>query len=133
MNLRDRRQAENRLLNMNASLQTDGSKRTQNWSDTTEKYKMLLEEQSETSRTQKDTISEQERIIRQQTLDIGKQGKKITELQSNLEQGRNNLTETENNLREQYESDYPRRIRKSCRHRIWHRNGRRKPKKQSRI
>lgn len=105
MNLRDRRQSENRLPNMSGSLQTDGSERMQSWNDTTEKYRMLLEEQSETIRTQKDTISEQERIIRRQTLDIGKQGKKISELQSSLEQGRTNLTETESNLREQYESE----------------------------
>ncbi len=105
MNLRDRRQIENRPPNMSESLQTDGSGRMQNWNDTTEKYRMLLEEQSETIRTQKDTISEQERIIRRQTLDIGKQGKKISELQSSLEQGRTNLTETENNLREQHESE----------------------------
>ena len=105
MNLRDRRQPENRPSNMNGSLQTDGSKRSQNWSDTTEKYRMLLEEQSETIRTQKDTISEQERLIRRQTLDIGRQGKKISELQSSLEQGRTNLAETENNLREQHESE----------------------------
>lgn len=97
MNLRDRRQAENRLPNMSENLQTDGSKRTQNWNDTTEKYRMLLEEQSETIRTQKDTISEQERIIRRQTLDIEKQDRKISELRNNLEQSRNNL-------REQYES-----------------------------
>lgn len=74
MNLRDRRQAENRPPNMSESLQTDGSERMQNWNDTTEKYRMLLEEQSETICTQKDTISEQERIIRRQALDIGKQG-----------------------------------------------------------
>lgn len=105
MNLRDRRQAENRPPNIGESLQTDGSGRMQNWNDTTEKYRMLLEEQSETIRTQKDTISEQERIIRWQTLDIGRQGKKISELQSSLEQGRTNLTETESNLREQHESE----------------------------
>ena len=104
MNLRDRRQPENRPPNMSGSLQTDGSGRTQNWNGTTEKYRMLLEEQSETIRTQKDTISEQERIICQQTLDIGKQGKKISELLSSLEQGRTNLTVTEKNLREQCES-----------------------------
>lgn len=98
MNLKNRRQAENRLPNMSESLQTDGSGRMQNWSDTTLKYRLLLEEQSETIRTQKDTISEQERIIRRQTLDIGKQGKKISELLSSLEQGRTNL-------REQYESE----------------------------
>ena len=97
MNLRDRRQSENRLPNMSGSLKTDGSERMQNWNDTTEKYRMLLEEQSETIRTQKDTISEQERIIRRQTLDIGKQDRKISEL-------RTNLTEIETNLREQYES-----------------------------
>ena len=105
MNLRDRRQTERKPPNMSESLQTDGSGRMQNWNDTTEKYRMLLEEQSETIRTQKDTISEQERIIRWQTLDIGRQGKKISELQSSLEQGRINLTQTENNLREQYESE----------------------------
>ena len=97
MNLRDRRQSENRLPNMSGSLKTDGSERMQNWNDTTEKYRRLLEEQSETIRTQKDTISEQERIIRRQTLDIGKQDRKISEL-------RTNLTEIETNLREQYES-----------------------------
>lgn len=104
MNLRDRRQSENRPPNMSESLKTDGSKRTQNWSDTTEKYRMLLEEQSETIRTQKDIISEQEKIICQQTLDIGKQDRKISELRNNLEQNRINLTETEKNLREQCES-----------------------------
>ena len=71
----------------------------------TEKYRMLLEEQSETIRAQKDTISEQERIIRRQTLDIGKQDRKISELRNNLEQSRTNLTEIEINLREQYESE----------------------------
>ena len=81
----------------------------QNWNDTTEKYRMLLEEQSETIRTQKDTISEQERIIRQQTLDIGKQGKKISELRNSLEQGRTNLAETESSLREQHESELSRK------------------------
>ena len=105
MNLRDRRQPENRPSNMNGSLQTDGSKRSQNWSDTTEKYRMLLEEQSETIRTQKDTISEQEKIIRRQTLDIGKQGKKISELRNSLEQGRTSLAQTESSLREQHESE----------------------------
>lgn len=105
MNLRDRRQPENRPPNMSGSLQTDGSGRIQNWNDTTEKYRMLLEEQSETIRAQKDTISVQGEIIHRQTLDIGKQGKKILELQSSLEQGRTNLTETENNLREQHESE----------------------------
>lgn len=104
MNLRDRRQPENRPPDLSESLQTDGSGRKQNWSDTTEKYRLLLEEQSETIRTQKDTISEQERIIRRQTLDIGKQDRKISELRNNLEQSRNNLTEIETNLREQYES-----------------------------
>ena len=97
MNLRDRRQVENRPPDLSGSLQPDGSGRKQNWSDTTEKYRLLLEEQSETIRTQKDTISEQERLIRRQTLDIGKQRKKISELQSSLELGRTNLTE-------QYES-----------------------------
>ena len=105
MNLRDRRQSENRPPNMSESLQTDGSGRMQNWNDTTEKYRMLLEEQSKTIRTQKDTISEQEKIIRQQTLDIGRQGKKMSELQSSLEQGRTNLAEIKTNLREQHESE----------------------------
>lgn len=104
MNLRGRRRSENKSPNMSESLQTDGSERMQNWNDTTEKYRMLLEEQSETIRTQKDTISEQEKIIRRQTLDIGKQGKKISELRNSLEQGRANLAETESSLREQYES-----------------------------
>ena len=105
MNLRDRRQSENRLPNMSGSLQADGGERMQNWNDITEKYRRLLEEQSETIRTQKDTISQQERIIRRQTLDIGKQGKKISELKTSLEQRRTNLTVTETNLREQYESE----------------------------
>lgn len=105
MNLRDRRQLESMTTDMNGNMQTDGNVRTQNWNDTTEKYRMLLEKQSETIRTQKVTISEQEKIIHRQTLDIGKQGKTISELQSSLEQGRINLTETENNLREQHESE----------------------------
>lgn len=105
MNLRDRRQPENRPPDMNGNLQTDGSEKTQNWSDTISKYRTLLAEQSETIRTQKNTISEQERIICRQTLDIGKQGKKISELQSSLDQGRANLIETENNLKEQHESE----------------------------
>lgn len=105
MNLRDRRQPESKPHDMRGSLQIDESMSPQSWSDTTLKYRLLLEKQSETIRTQKDTISEQERIIRRQTLDIGKQGKKISELQSSLEQGRTNLAETENNLREQHESE----------------------------
>ena len=109
MNLRDRRQTERKPPNMSESLQTDGSGRMQNWNDTTEKYRMLLEEQSETIRTQKDTISEQERIIRWQTLDIGRQGKKISELRNSLEQGRTNLAETESSLREQHESELSRK------------------------
>lgn len=105
MNLRDRRQPENRPPDMNGNLQTDGSEKTQNWSDTISKYRTLLAEQSETIRTQKNTISEQERIICRQTLDIGKQEKKISELQSSLDQGRANPIETENNLKEQHESE----------------------------
>ena len=105
MNLRDRRQPENRPPNMSGSLQTDGSGRIQNWNDTTEKYRMLLEEQSETIRAQKDTISVQEKIIRRQTLDIGRKGETISELQSSLEQGKINLAETETNLREQHERE----------------------------
>lgn len=104
MNLRDRRQAENRPSSMNESLQTDGSKRTQNWSDTTEKYRMLLAEQSETIHTQKNTISEQEKIIRQQVSDIREQGRKISELRSNLKLVKIDMTEIETNVREQYES-----------------------------
>lgn len=105
MNLRDRRQPENRPPNMSESLLTDENRSPKNWSDTILKYRMLLAEQSKTIRTQKDAISEQERIIHRQTLDIGKQGKKISELLSSLEQGRTNLTETEKNLREQYENE----------------------------
>lgn len=104
MNLRDRRQLENKLPDMSGILQTDRNEKTQNWSDTILKYRMLLEEQSGTIRIQKAAISEQEKIICQQVLDIGKQGKKISELQSSLEQGRINLTEIEDKLREQYES-----------------------------
>ena len=105
MNLRDRRQPENRPPNMSESLLTDENRSPKNWSDTILKYRMLLAEQSKTIRIQKDTISEQERIIHRQTLDIGKQGKKISEMLSSLEQGRTNLTETEKNLREQYENE----------------------------
>lgn len=104
MNLRDRRQPEKKPPNMSKSLQTDESKRTQNWSDTTEKYRMLLAEQSETIHTQKNTIREQETIIRQQVSDIREQGRKISELRSNLEQVRIDMAETESNLREQHES-----------------------------
>lgn len=104
MNLRDRRQLERKPSDMSGSLQINENERTQNWSDTISKYRMLLEEQSETICTQKATISEQERIIRQQVSDIGEQGRKISELQSGLEQGRINLTEIEDKLREQYES-----------------------------
>ncbi len=105
MNLRDRRQPENRPPDMSGSLQTDGSEKTKNWSDTISKYRTLLAEQYETIRTQKATISGQERIIRQQVLDIGEQGRTISELRNSLEQSRANLAETENNLREQHESD----------------------------
>ncbi len=105
MNLKDRRQPEKKPPNMNESLQTDGSKRTQNWSDTTEKYRMLLAEQSETIRTQKNTIYEQEKIIRQQKSDIREQDRKILELRDNLEQGRIDMSKTQNNLREQHESE----------------------------
>lgn len=104
MNLRDRRQPESKSHDMRGSLQIDESMSSQSWRDTTEKYRMLLEEQSKTIRTQKETIIEQEKIICRQTLDIGKQGKTISELQSSLEQGRINLTEIEDKLREQYES-----------------------------
>lgn len=104
MNLRDRRQPESKPPDMSGSLQINENERTQNWSDTISKYRMLLEEQSETIRTQKATISEQERIIRQQVSDIREQGRKISEMQSGLEQGRINLTEIEDKLREQYES-----------------------------
>ena len=104
MNLRDRRQPENRPPDMSGSLQTDGSEKTKNWSDTISKYRTLLAEQSETIRTQKATISGQEGIIRQQVLDIGEQGRTISELRSCMEQNRINLTEIEDKLREQYES-----------------------------
>ena len=104
MNLRERLQSERKPPNMSGSLQTDGSKKTQSWNDTTEKYRMLLAEQSETIRTQKNTISEQEKIIRQQVSDIREQNRKISELRSNLEQVRADMAETESNLREQHES-----------------------------
>lgn len=105
MNLRDRRQSENRPPDMSGSLQTEENGKTQNWSSTISKYKELLAEQSETIHTQKATIREQERIIRQQVLDIGEQGRTISELRSSLKQSRANLTETENNLKEQHESE----------------------------
>ena len=104
MNLKDRRQSEKKPPDMSEWLQTDGSKKTQSWNDTTEKYRMLLEEQSETIRIQKNTISEEEKIIRQQVSDIREQGRKISELRSNLEQVRIDMAETESNLREQHES-----------------------------
>lgn len=97
MNLKDRRQSEKKPPDMSENLQIDESKKTQSWNDTTEKYRMLLAEQSESIRTQKNTISEQEKIIRQQ-------GRKISELRSNLEQVRTDMIEAENNLREQHES-----------------------------
>ena len=104
MNLKDRRQSEKKPPDMSRSLQTDESKKTQSWNDTTEKYRMLLAEQSETIHTQKNTIREQEKIIRQQVSDIREQGRKISELKSNLEQVRIDMAETESNLREQHES-----------------------------
>lgn len=104
MNLKDRRQSEKKPPDMSENLQTDGSKKTQSWNDTTEKYRMLLAEQSETIRTQKNTISEQEKIIRQQVSDIREQGRKISELRSKLEQVRTDMAETESNLVEQHES-----------------------------
>lgn len=58
MNLRDRRQPESKPPDMSGSLQTDGNGKMQNWSDTISKYRMLLEEQSETICTQKAIISE---------------------------------------------------------------------------
>lgn len=82
---------------MSENFQIDVSKKTQNWNDTTEKYRMLLAEQSETIHTQKNTISEQEKIIYQQD-------RKISELRSNLEQVSTDMAETESNLREQHES-----------------------------
>ena len=97
MNLRDRRQLEKKPPNMSESLQTDGSEKTQSWSDITEKYRMLLAEQSETIHTQKNTISEQEKIIHQQD-------RKISELRSNLEQVRTDMAEMESGLKEQHES-----------------------------
>ncbi len=104
MNLRDRRQLEKKPPDMSENLQTDGSRSPQNWNDTTEKYRMLLAEQSETIRTQKNTISEQEKIICQQVSDIREMTSKISELKNNLEQVRTDMAETESNLREQHES-----------------------------
>lgn len=105
MNLRDRRQPEKKPPDMSVSLQTDGSGRTQNWNDTTEKYRMQPEEQSETIRTQKNTISEQKKIIHQQVSDIREKDSKIAELKSSLEQSRTDMSEVENKLREQHESE----------------------------
>lgn len=96
MNLRDRRQPESGPPDMSGSLQTDGSEKTKNWSDTISKYRTLLAEQSETIRTQKATISGQERIIRQQVLDIGEQGRTISELRNSLEQSRANILQAQN-------------------------------------
>lgn len=104
MNLRDRQQLEEKPPNMSESLQIDVSRNPQNWSNTTEKYRMLLAEQSETIHTQKNTISEQEKIIRQQVSDIREMDSKISELKNNLEQVRIDMEETESNLREQHES-----------------------------
>lgn len=103
MNLKDRRKPEKKPPEMSESLLTDESRNTQNWSDTTGKYRMLLEEQSETICTQKDTISEQEKIIRQQAADIREKDSKIAELKNNLAQIRTDMAETESNLREQHE------------------------------
>lgn len=105
MNLKDRRKPEKKPPEMSGSLLTGGSRNPQNWSDTTEKYRMLLAEQSETICTQKDTISEQEKIIRQQVSDIREKDSRISELKSSLEQGRIDMSKTENNLREQHESE----------------------------
>ena len=105
MNLKDRRQPEKKPPEMSGSLLTGESGNPQNWSDTTEKYRMLLAEQSETIRTQKNTIYEQEKIIRQQKSDIREQDRKILELKDNLEQGRIDMSKTQNNLREQHESE----------------------------
>lgn len=99
MNLKDRRQLEKKPPGMSESLQTDGSGSPQNWSDTTKKYRMLLEEQSEIIRTQKNTISEQEKIICQQVSDIREQGRKISELRSNLkEQHESRLSEKDSQI-----------------------------------
>lgn len=105
MNLRDRRQPERKQPDMSVSLQTDGSGRTQNWNDTTEKYRMQPEEQSETIRIQKNTISEQKKIIHQQVSDIREKDSKIAELKSSLEQSKTDMSEVENKLREQHESE----------------------------
>lgn len=105
MNLRDRRQPESKPHDMSGSLQIDESRSPQNWSDTTEKYRMLLEEQSKTIRTQKNTISTQEKIICQHMLNIGEQGRVISELRSCMEQNKKDMAEIEKNLREQYENE----------------------------
>lgn len=105
MNLKDRRKSEKKLPEMSGSLLTGENRNPQNWSDTTEKYRMLLAEQSETIRTLKDTISEQEKIIRQQVAEIRELDRKISKLRNNLEQSRIDMSKTENNLREQHESE----------------------------
>ena len=89
MNLKDRRQSESKATDMNESLQTDGSRSPQNWSGTTEKYRMLLAEQSETIHTQKNTISEQEKIIRQQVSDIREYESRLSEKDSQILQAQN--------------------------------------------
>lgn len=105
MNLKDRRKPEKKPPEMSGSLLTGESRNPRNWSDTTEKYRMLLAEQSETIRTQKNTIYEQEKIIRQQAADIRELDRKISGLRNNLEQSRIDMSKIENNLREQHESE----------------------------
>lgn len=105
MNLRDRRQPESKPPDMSGSLQMNENERTQNWSDTISKYRMLLEEQSKTIRTQKNTISTQEKIVHQHMLNIGEQGRIISELRSCMEQNKKDMAEIEKNLKEQYENE----------------------------
>lgn len=105
MNLRDRRQLEKKPPDMSGGLQINENERTQNWSDTISKYRMLLEEQSKTIRTQKNTISTQEKIIHQHMLNIGEQGRIISKLRSCMEQNKKDMAEIEKNLKEQYENE----------------------------
>lgn len=97
MNLRDRRQSEGKAPDMGGSLQKDESRSPQNWSGTTEKYRMLLAEQSETIRTQKNTISEREKIIRQQVSDIREYESKLSKKDLQILQAQNLAQEWKKN------------------------------------
>lgn len=105
MNLRDRQRTESRPKEAGESLRLDGSMNPQNWNDTTEKYRTLLKEQSETIRTQKDTISGQASVIRQQTDTIEMQEKTIAQLRNSMERGMAQAAEAKRSLEEQCENE----------------------------